>query len=214
MQLQNSSVSYVAQAARPGLTAARPVPRQVPSVSNPDSLHLFQLGDRVLDVSGRRLMRGRTEVRIQPKVLELLLFLVRRRGEAVPKDALHKALWPDIAVTDASLTQLVKEARRALGETGRSSRVIETLRGWGYRLHADPVAGDPESASVRPYIGRTSFLDRAALHRAEAGERIPSLAFWIDWADTLGVSLEKVVAEARKRVGKPAGEPPERKRLS
>lgn len=63
-------------------------------------------------------------------------------------------------------------------------------------------------------LSAASYLDRAALHRAEAGDRIPSLAFWIDWADTLGTSLEKVAAEARKRVGKEQGKPPERKPLS
>lgn len=63
-------------------------------------------------------------------------------------------------------------------------------------------------------LAASSYLDRAALHRAEAGDRIPSLAFWVDWSDTLGVPLEKVMAEARKRVGKEAGKPPERKPLS
>jgi transcriptional regulator with XRE-family HTH domain len=63
-------------------------------------------------------------------------------------------------------------------------------------------------------LASSSCLDRAALHRAEAGDRIPSLAFWVDWADTLGVSLENVMAEARKRAGKEAGKPPERKPLS
>ncbi len=63
-------------------------------------------------------------------------------------------------------------------------------------------------------LAAASYLDRAALHRAEAGERIPSLAFWIDWPDTLGTSLEKVVGEARRRVGKKAGEQPERRPLS
>ena len=63
-------------------------------------------------------------------------------------------------------------------------------------------------------LSASSYLDRAALHRAEAGDRIPSLAFWLDWSDTLGVPLEKVMAEARKRVGKEAGKPPERKPLS
>ena len=62
-------------------------------------------------------------------------------------------------------------------------------------------------------LSASSYLDRAALHRAEEGDRIPSLAFWIDWSDTLGLSLEKVVAEARKRVGKEGGKPPERKPL-
>lgn len=63
-------------------------------------------------------------------------------------------------------------------------------------------------------LAASSYLDRAALHRAEAGDRIPSLAFWVDWSDTLGVPLEKVMAEARKRAGKEAGKPPERKPLS
>jgi transcriptional regulator with XRE-family HTH domain len=63
-------------------------------------------------------------------------------------------------------------------------------------------------------LAASSYLDRAALHRAEAGDRIPSMAFWIEWSDTLGVPLEKVMAEARKRVGKDAGKPPERKPLS
>ena len=67
-------------------------------------------------------------------------------------------------------------------------------------------------------VGRFPFrsecgFDRAALHRAEAGDRIPSLPFWIDWADTLGTSLEEVAKEARRRVGKKEGEPPERKPL-
>ena len=62
-------------------------------------------------------------------------------------------------------------------------------------------------------LAASSYLDRAALHRAEAGDRIPSLAFWVDWADTLGMPLEKVIAEARKRTGKKSGEPPARKPL-
>jgi urease gamma subunit len=62
-------------------------------------------------------------------------------------------------------------------------------------------------------LSAASYLDRAALHRAESGDRIPSLAFWIDWADTLSMSLEKVIAEARKRAGKKSGEPPARKPL-
>jgi len=62
-------------------------------------------------------------------------------------------------------------------------------------------------------LSASSYLDRAALHRAEEGDRIPSLAFWVDWADTLGLPLETVIAEARKRVGKEIGKPPERKPL-
>lgn len=70
-----------------------------------------------------------------------------------------------------------------------------------------------KNAASMNALAASSYLDRAALHRAEAGDRIPSLAFWLDWADTLGTSLEKVMAEARKRTGKKSGEPPARKPL-
>lgn len=47
-------------------------------------------------------------------------------------------------------------------------------------------------------LSEASYLRRFARHRAEASDRIPSLAFRIDWADTLGTSCEKVAAETRK----------------
>lgn len=56
-------------------------------------------------------------------------------------------------------------------------------------------------------------LDRAALHRAKAGDSIPTLDFRVDWTGTLGISLEKAMAEARMRGGKEAGKAPERKPL-
>jgi hypothetical protein len=59
----------------------------------------------------------------------------------------------------------------------------------------------------------TSDLDRAALKRAETCERVPSIGFWIDWADSLGLSLEEITQEARRRAKKKAGEPPERRKL-
>jgi ribosome-binding protein aMBF1 (putative translation factor) len=62
-------------------------------------------------------------------------------------------------------------------------------------------------------LASASSLDRASLHRAERGERIPSLAFWVDWSDTLGITLEAVAAEARKRVKKAGGKAPDRKPL-
>jgi len=63
-------------------------------------------------------------------------------------------------------------------------------------------------------LSKVSDLDRPALKRAEEGERIPALGFWIDWADSLGLSLEEVALQARKKVKKKAGAPPERRRLT
>jgi hypothetical protein len=68
--------------------------------------------------------------------LDLLLLVLQHRGRVAPKELLLRELWADTVVTDASLTRLVKEARRALGDDGRRQRLIKTVRGRGYRFAA------------------------------------------------------------------------------
>jgi DNA-binding winged helix-turn-helix (wHTH) protein len=106
---------------------------------------VYVFGEFELDESLRALRRRGRDVRLQPKVLDLLLFLVRHRERVVPKPVLFRELWPDVIVTEASLTRLVKEARRALGDDGRRQRMLRTAHGRGYRFAA-PVElrnGDP-----------------------------------------------------------------------
>jgi DNA-binding winged helix-turn-helix (wHTH) protein len=112
---------------------------------------LYRFGDCEVDESLRLLRRGGREVPLQPKVLDLLLFLLRHRQRLVPKRVLFRELWPDVAVTEASLTRLVKEARRAVGDDGRRQRIIKTGHGRGYRLAApvEVANGDGEVEEER-----------------------------------------------------------------
>jgi DNA-binding winged helix-turn-helix (wHTH) protein len=97
---------------------------------------MYAFGDCEVDEARRTLTRCGREVRLQPKVFDLLLFLLRHRERVVPKEVLFRELWPDVVVTEASLTRLVKEARRALGDDGRRQRVLRTFHGRGYRFAA------------------------------------------------------------------------------
>ena len=89
---------------------------------------IYAFGECELDEARRALARRGREVRLQPKVLDLLLFLLRHRERVVPKEVLFRELWPDVIVTEASLTRLVKEARRAVGDDGRRQRVPANCR--------------------------------------------------------------------------------------
>ena len=97
---------------------------------------LYTFGAYEVDEAARVLRRGGREIPLQPKVLDLLLLVLLHRGRVAPKDLLLRELWPDTVVTEASLTRLVKEARRAVADDGRRQRVIKTVRGRGYRLAA------------------------------------------------------------------------------
>lgn len=59
--------------------------------------------------------------------------------------------------------------------------------------------------SLRSEMSLNSFasstnLDASMLSRAETKQRIPSLAFFLDWCDGLEITLEEVVQEARRRL--------------
>jgi len=97
---------------------------------------IYHFGAYAFDGTGRQLRcRGR-DVSLQPKVMSLLEVLLHQRGRIVPREVLLRALWPDAIVTEASLTRLVKELRRALGDDGRKQRAIQTVHTRGYRFVA------------------------------------------------------------------------------
>ncbi len=98
---------------------------------------IYRFLDCELDEARRTLVRDGEELPVQPKVLDLLVFLARHRARMVPKDLLFRELWPDTIVTEASLTRLVKEARKAVGDDGRRQGVIKTAHRRGYRFVAE-----------------------------------------------------------------------------
>jgi len=111
----------------------------------------------------RRLLHRGELVQIQPKVLDLLLLLLRHRDRVVGREEIRRALWPDLAVANASLDRLVKELRRALDDDGRRQRWIRTYHGRGLRFEG-PVGELPlREAGPEPRARRA----RRTLEHAE-----------------------------------------------
>lgn len=135
----------------------------------------FELDDDALVLR----KRGRP-VRAQPLVLELLVFLVRRRGRVVTKDELLRGPWRGRAAGEGSLQQAVSLARKALGDSPAQPRFIATVRRRGFRFVAEVEvvgASRAERGAGRGggrsavMLGRECELDVAlsALEDAEAG---------------------------------------------
>lgn len=90
----------------------------------------FSFGDFVLDVDRGALLEDGVDVPLRPKTFKVLNYLVLHAGLLVSKEDLRAAVWPDVVVTDDSLTQCLIEIRRALEDDSRN--IILTVRGRGY----------------------------------------------------------------------------------
>jgi DNA-binding winged helix-turn-helix (wHTH) protein len=108
----------------------------------------YRFGPFTLDADAFRLARDGTDVPLSPKLIDLLLHLVRRPAALVTKEELFAAVWPDVTVTDNALTRAVSEVRQALEDDPASPRYIQTVARRGYRFVGHVVTDTPAPASA------------------------------------------------------------------
>jgi adenylate cyclase len=112
----------------------------------------FQIADWVVDPTSGRLSRGGEMLRLEPKVMEVLVYLAHRPGQVVTREALEASVWAGSVVSYDALTGAIQKLRKAFKDDPRQPRIIETLSKKGYRLVAPVQALQvrPRSASTPP----------------------------------------------------------------
>ena len=94
----------------------------------------YRFGDCELDPGLHELRsKGRVSA-IEPKVFDLLLYLVENRDRLVGKDELNQRIWNGRFVSDASLSTCIKLARQAIGDSGKKQDYIRTIPRRGFRF--------------------------------------------------------------------------------
>lgn len=77
---------------------------------------------------------AREDIAVEPKVFELLELLVRNPHRLVTRDEIVETLWGGRIVSENSIDNQIKAARKAIGDNGSEQRLIKTLRGRGVRF--------------------------------------------------------------------------------
>jgi predicted ATPase len=113
---------------------------------------------------------------LPPKAFAVLQFLVERPGRLVLQDEIIDAVWPSACVQPEVLKSQILDVRRALGDSARRPRFIETLHRRGYRFIAPVDRGlTQETPECRParLVGRDVELKalREHLHKSLMGQR-------------------------------------------
>jgi TolB-like protein/DNA-binding winged helix-turn-helix (wHTH) protein/Tfp pilus assembly protein PilF len=111
----------------------------------------FQVGAWLVQPKLNAISANGVTVRLEPKAMQVLLYLAEHAGDVMPKERIVQAVWADTFVTDDVLTRAISELRHAFGDDARDPRVLQTIPKGGYRLIA-PV--DVGAGLARPREGK------------------------------------------------------------
>ena len=103
------------------------------------SFERIRIAEWSVDPASNQLARGGQAVRLEPKVMEVLIYLANRPGEVVTREELEATVWAGTIVGYDSVTSAIQKLRKAFDDDPKQPRIIETLSKRGYRLVA-PVS--------------------------------------------------------------------------
>ncbi len=124
----------------------------------------FRFGSFEIRQDRYELRRDGRLLHLEPKVFEVLAYLVAHRDRLVTKQELLDAVWTNEFVSESALSRAVRDARRALGESGTKEGWVQTVHGRGF-CFADPAAqsGAPAAQSAPGIEARPSTIAKPAL---------------------------------------------------
>ena len=134
----------------------------------------FRAGELEVDRAAMRAVLAGRALTLEPKAFDLLLLLAANSGRVVTKDEIFERVWPGVIVSDNSLTRLVAQLRRELGDDPETPRYLETVRTRGYRFLPTPEAVGTVAAPPAAAVAEADadLLDGAS-HEPDRGESSP-----------------------------------------
>lgn len=108
---------------------------------------------------------------MEPKVFDLLLYLIQERDRVVPKDELLQQIWKGMIVSESVIARTVMKARKAIGTSMPEGQFIKTMHCIGYRF-VSAVEIHHNGDNAPPAAGGNA----ATVHKTQAGDiQYPSL---------------------------------------
>jgi DNA-binding winged helix-turn-helix (wHTH) protein/TolB-like protein/Flp pilus assembly protein TadD len=129
-----------------------------------------------LDVDNRQLRCDDKPVSLSAKAFDLLQALLENNGRLVGKDELFSSVWRDQIVEESNLTVHISQIRKALGETTKNPRYIETVPGYGYRF-----VGELRNVEDDEIIIETHTVSKMTIEEEELNTERPALPVRQAW---------------------------------
>lgn len=94
----------------------------------------FQIGPWTFASGSHEIVSSGKSVALEYRTAAVLELLCRNRGETVPREAIHRAIWGDRQVSANSVPVIMSDLRRALEDDAKNPKYLQTIAKSGYRL--------------------------------------------------------------------------------
>lgn len=129
----------------------------------------FQVGDWYVNPEMDQIQRGKQIIRLEPKVMGVLVFLANRPGKVITREELETSVWAGTVVGYDALTSTMLKLRKAFNDNPKNPQIIETIPKKGYRL----------VASVKPVKPGDNFLESAGVTSRQTKSLLKPLPLFI-----------------------------------
>ncbi len=104
----------------------------------------IRFDDFDLDYGRFQLCRSGSPIRLEGLPLQLLMFLVERRGQLVTREQISSELWSKDVFVDVEqgINTAIRKIRRALADEAGEPQYLQTVVGRGYRFVAPNAEED------------------------------------------------------------------------
>jgi len=116
----------------------------------------IRVADWNVDPATGQLQRNGEAVKLEPKTMAVLVYLVSRQGEVVTREELEAAVWAPAVVGYDAVTTTMLKLRKAFGDDPKNPQIIETIPKRGYRLLARVEHGAKPSPVNEPLARQSS----------------------------------------------------------
>ena len=110
----------------------------------------LRIGEWMVEPELNRVSRDGRTMRLEPRVMQVLVCLAEHAGAVVPRGTLLDAVWTTHFVAANTLTHAICEIRRALGDDAGDPTYVETIPKRGYRLVAPVTRPEDWRRSTAP----------------------------------------------------------------
>lgn len=129
------------------------------------SANSYRFAGRSLDPILRELRVGDTIREAEPKVFDLIEYLMKNRDRVVSKNELQEQLWPGVVVTEASLSRTIMKARKVLDDPAQEPEIIRTVPRKGFRFIAN-VRAPASTVFLADGLSDVHFVRNGDVHIA------------------------------------------------